>query len=199
MAGFNPIFQPLYHCRKCKVDICQNCAIRCHKGHSLNYKGMKPNSMYYCMNITNCKFTERKDVVCGANDMIVECKAMEYPPFNYLTCCTNRDQKYIIQNQRMYHCLTCGITSNGQGICESCAIHCHIGHKVVFIWIKSFACEFAIMSLYKRILSCTASLCSQLNSDNNADILAEFICYTCDKEKPDSTSPFKRKMLIISI
>ena len=91
----------------------------------------------------------------------------------------------------MYHCLTCWITSNGKGICESCAIHCYIGHKIVFIGTKSFACECATMSLYKRKLNCTASLCpeikntwkcSRINSDNNADILAEFICYTCDKE-----------------
>lgn len=245
LSGLNPTLQPLYHCRKCQVDICQNCAIRCHQGHPLNYKGMSPNSICYCIYVTDCKCTERKETVCaylfygkeqinlpffrcrtcglsrnrcccvsctkhchydhdlfscdysrsfcdcGYNDMVIACKAMNYPPFNYLTCCTNRDQKYDIKNQRLYHCFTCGITSKDQGICESCAIHCHIGHNVVFVGIKSFACECATMNLYKRKLNCVAYFCpemrntgrcSRLNSDNKNAIFGEYVCYTCDKE-----------------
>lgn len=244
LSGFQPIYQIMYRCKKCQVDICQSCAIRCHKGHPLQYKGMVHDSLCNCKNVTDCKCTERKNAICsylfygteyvvqpwfrcetcgtagskgccalcatrchhghkvhsereenafcdcGSSDLKSMCQNMKFPPFNYLTCCTNRNQNYVIQKQRMYHCFTCGITSKNQGICESCALHCHIGHKVTFVGTFSFACECATMDFYCRRFNCIASLCPEmknsgkckrLNVNKNA-IFGKFICYTCDRE-----------------
>lgn len=51
LVGFNSMSQPMYRCRNCKVDICQSCAIRCHKGHKLNFKGFKNNASCNCLEI----------------------------------------------------------------------------------------------------------------------------------------------------
>lgn len=238
LAGFNSMSQPMYRCRKCKVDICQSCAIRCHKDHPLNFKGFKLNALCQCLEATDCCCTSRKDVVCtyaiygvqhicqpfynctncaknndfgcctactkkchkghnfklrenfecfcdcGAGSLPFPCKAMAFPPFNYLSSCTNREQKYQIKMQRLYHCLTCGLTAENQGICEACAIHCHLGHKVEYIGMCEFACECITMN------KCNTSRCPEISSDGMCsrakncknDLLPAFVCSSCDKE-----------------
>lgn len=187
MSGFQTMSQPMYHCRICKVYICQSCAFLCHKGHPLNFRGVESNASCQCFNKANCCCTFRKDVVCsyaffgkeliyqpwykcitcrtrqnegycaicakkcnhdhdiyckgfiehycecGANAFKRECKALKFPPFNYLSSCTNREQMYQLTKQRLYHCKTCGITAQNQGICEACALFSHPGTKWCFL------------------------------------------------------------------
>lgn len=235
MSGFQPMAQPIYHCRVCKVNICQSCAILCHKDHPLNFRGIESNASCLCFDKTDCCCTSRKDVVCsyafcqdyldqpwykcidcgtgpnkgfctacakkchhdhnisyngftnhycdcGANALHIKCKASKFPPFNYLSSCTNREQKYQKTKQRLYHCKTCGITAHNQGICEACALFCHPGHKVVFIGTAEFACECKTMN------ECIAIACPEISSDKECSrvndkkdaIFPAFVCLTCD-------------------
>ena len=234
----------MHRYKKCQIGICQNCAIRCHKGHPLIYSGLVYDSFCYCKDVNDCKCTDRKTVIrnysfygsefiyqpwfvcltcgtsggrgccaacskichkghkvsssgishafcdCGPTDLGNFCQCMKFPPFNYLTCCTNRNQNYIVQKQRLYHCFTCGITSENQGICESCALHCHYGHNVVFVGVCPFACECATVDIYIRKFQCYAFICPEMNKNgkcsrlnkNGDAVFAKFVCLTCDKE-----------------
>lgn len=205
--------QPMYRCRKCKEDICQTCAILCHKYHPLNFKGFKSNDSFHCFEMTDCQCTSHKDVVCscafygkdyiyqlrykcgkcldtnhvgictacakkchhhhevyydGIIDHFCDCgaielysnrKALKFQPFNYLSSCTNREQKYNVMKQRLYHCKTCGLTAKNQGICEVCALFCNLGHNVVYVGVSEFVCECATMN------ECAASNCPEISCD----------------------------------
>lgn len=59
-AGFHSISQTMYSCRKCKVDICQSCAILCHKDHPLKYEGFKSNLSCHCFEKIDSHCTFRK-------------------------------------------------------------------------------------------------------------------------------------------
>ena len=87
--------------------------------------------------------------------------------------------------QRLFHCKTCGITAQNQGICEACALQCHLGHNVVYIGVKEFTCECYSMNSH-----CTAPSCSEISCDGlccklkqgKDKIFPVFVCLTCDKE-----------------
>lgn len=97
LSSFRPILQIMYRCTKCQIDICQNCAIRCHKGHTLIYKGLIPDSLCYCKDVNDCKCTDRKTVIC-----------------NY----SFYGSEFI--NQPWFTCTSCG-TSGGRGCCAVCS------------------------------------------------------------------------------
>lgn len=83
----------------------------------------------------------------------------------------------------MYYFLTCGITSSTEGICEACAIHCHVGHNVAFVETKEFVCECYLMKCFAPMCPVmkNTGICKKFN-DNKDAIFAAFICFTCDKD-----------------
>lgn len=65
----------------------------------------------------------------------------ENSPCEYLRRCPNfrfndKDKKI---EQRKYHCLTCSILE--LGICEACAVNCHINHSIEYAGIEKYCCR----------------------------------------------------------
>lgn len=131
--GKDLIYQPWYKCFTCGTrqneGYCAIFAKKCNHDHDIYCKGFIE---HYCE--------------CGANAFKTECKTLKFPLFNYLSSCTNREPKCQSMKQRLYHCKTCGISAQNQGICEACALFCNPGLKVVFLGTSEFVCECITMN-----------------------------------------------------
>lgn len=166
-SGTKYIQQPWYHCKTCGLvnglGCCSVCAHHCHKGHDVEYKGI--HEKCYC----DC--CEKK-----------KCKMLDFDNSSYLVRCTNfnRDHKDRPVKQRMYNCATCGLA----GICEACAINCHINHSIQFINESEFCCvcinsNNCIMSL-SPLLRNNRSKCDRSVLDVD-DVSPCYTCYKCSK------------------
>lgn len=244
-----PIEQPMFQCLDCNITgdyyICQNCAIKCHNGHKLQYYANVKNKHCRCFDQFDCKIAKRtplctfissgKNAVlqpkyicktCGIDgdkcccapcahhchrnhrvefvgfsscscscssdsDHESSCKIKSYNDFDYLTKCPNFgfERKNTSKQQRMYRCLTCGVNESA-GICEACAINCHVNHSIEYVGIKNFAC------MCYQSGNCIMQFCPTLHNDRNEcdrkalsidDVSACYTCLTCD-------SSGKRKM-----
>ena len=171
-SGKQYIKQPWYHCITCKLEkdlgCCAACAKNCHKGHEIKYSG--EHDRCYCDCGAGCESCQKCKICCFHNS-------------NYLTCCTNldHDHKDEPKEQRMYHCHTCGIFGDF-GVCEACAINCHINHFISFVGIKNFACmchENCKMKLIP-LLHVDRTICDRKVLDDD-DVSACYTCYTCDQ------------------
>ena len=107
-----------------------------------------------------------------------------YSSKSYLNSCPN----FLLENknkkikQRKYHCLTCGITDS-LGICEGCAINCHINHCIRYVGIEEFNC------LCESTGNCIMVMNPLIHNDRKIcdryaigkkDISACYTCLTCD-------------------
>ena len=111
-----------------------------------------------------------------------KCKMLDFDNSSYLVRCTNfnRDHKDRPVKQRMYNCATCGLA----GICEACAINCHINHSIQFINESEFCCvcinsNNCIMSL-SPLLRNNRSKCDRSVLDVD-DVSPCYTCYKCSK------------------
>lgn len=165
-----PIAQPWYYCLTCggkeeKFGCCEVCAKNCHKGHKIVFDSYNKNCFCDCGDgHFNC------------------CKMCKFPNNSYLTCCTNLDKEHKDEKkkQRMYHCLTCGIYDD-KGICEACAINCHVNHLINYVGDKEFACSCTenCQMINEPLLRNDRIICDRkvLQKD---DISPCYTCYTCD-------------------
>ena len=243
-----PVEQPMYQCEDCHIIddffICQNCAIKCHKGHKLHFIGILKNKVCHCFDHCFCQITPRKpfctyvltgknftkqpkfccktcglvgscgccsvcaiychkghDVQfhcysglngnplffcdCGDGFNGVKCKILNTQNRSYLNSCPNFgvDNKDKKVRQRKYHCLSCGVFGS-LGICEACAINCHINHPIEYFGIDAFCCTC------KSTENCQMMMAPLLHNDRNCcdrkvlnkdDVSACYTCYTCDK------------------
>lgn len=191
-SGKNFIKQPWYHCKTCGLTgnngCCSACAHYCHKGHDVEFycfAGSNGYPHFYCD--------------CGDCFNGKKCDILNHKKFSYLTDCPNfrsenKDKKSV---QRKYHCLTCGIM--GQlGICEGCAINCHINHSIKFVGIDNFCCSCQNTEICKMmsmpLLHDNRNVCDRKVLGND-DISACYTCYSCDKSgqiKICETCAFKK-------
>lgn len=172
-SGKKPIKQSWYHCRTCGLvgsqGCCALCAKHCHKNHDVYLEGIKEECSCNCISCSRA-----------------ECKLLEIENSSYLTRCSALfiNNRYLPKRQRMYHCLTCGITDDGFGICEACAVNCHINHCIEYVGEKTFNCSCKNMGccqmMFAQILHNDREKCDRkvLKAD---DVSACYTCYTCDK------------------
>lgn len=164
------IRQPWYHCHTCGLTndkgCCAACAKICHKGHNVEFTGIHDSC--YCD--------------CGDGACSCSCQTCKFPNSNYMLCCTkiDKNKKLEPKKQRMYQCLTCGITDSF-GVCEACAINCHINHSLSYAGEKNFVCICNDMCKMEMIptLHNERKICDRkvLNDD---DVSACYTCLTCD-------------------
>lgn len=170
LSGKKYISQPWYRCKTCGLvdgyGCCSVCAHHCHKGHDLVYEGVYDEC--FCD--------------CGDGYLKKKCCMLEFTNSSYLTRCTNCciEHKDKIIKQRMYHCATCGM----RGICEACAINCHINHAIEYVGISDFCCgcqntQKCIMSLVPMLHN-NRNKCDRSVLDTD-DISACYTCYKCDR------------------
>lgn len=172
-TGKKSMRQAWYHCRTCGLvgsqGCCASCAHHCHKNHDVYLEGIKDEASCSCIR-------------CGLG----ECKLLDIPNSSYLTRCSNLfiNNKYLPKTQRMYHCLSCGLTDDAYGICEACAVNCHINHVIEFVGMKTFSCAC------KNMGCCAMSVAQLLHNRREKcdrkvlgkdDVSACYTCYTCDK------------------
>lgn len=168
-SGEKFIRQPWYHCRTCglvgDLGCCSACAHYCHKGHDVVYDGVHESC--YCD--------------CGGNDN-GKCKIIGDQNSSYLVRCTKLKVGQIDKPlvQRMYNCETCGLS----GICEACAINCHVNHSIVFNGMKEFCCTCQNSSkcimMLSPLLHNYRTNCDRLDLEPD-DVSACYTCYKCDK------------------
>lgn len=162
--------QPWFRCKTCNLvdgyGCCAACAHHCHKGHMIVYEGN--NDECFCD--------------CGDGYKGNKCHLLEFTNSSYLTRCTNIsiEHKDKSVKQRMYHCATCGV----RGICEACAINCHINHAIEYVDTNEFCCQC------QNTNQCIMGLVPMLHNNRERcdrlvlaadDISACYVCYKCDK------------------
>ncbi|KAK8848013.1 hypothetical protein M9Y10_019066 [Tritrichomonas musculus] len=169
--------QTLYNCKTCGLfninGCCSMCAFHCHKGHDVSffcYAGLNDNPKFFC-DCGNC-FNGKKCVIMNNKG----------GPLSHLTDCPNYSFEYKDKKikQRKYNCSSCGMI----GICEACAVNCHINHSVEFVGIESFCCAC------QKTNNCKMMMMPMLHNDRNCcdrsvlekdDISACYTCCSCDK------------------
>ena len=111
----------VFRCNDCQIDfICSICAEKCHKGHKLISKGVKPGFMCECA-VSYCKES---------------CKCCDEPS-KCTDLVTNRGGKPQFQNA--WKCVTCN-KSDLKFICNACKERCHVGHEVIDLGKQRFRC-----------------------------------------------------------
>lgn len=121
-CGFtSPIEYKVFHCKNCKMDICEACAKSCHRGHVIEEKGA------------------RMGFVC-------DCGKKGFPEKCYCESTGEIDTCY----QHLYKCETCCPLNDSLFICKSCAEKCHSGHKVIDFGIQKGCCSCGLKKLPKN-------------------------------------------------
>lgn len=162
--------QPWYNCKTCGLvgsyGCCPVCAHHCHKGHEIEYRGV--SSGFFCD--------------CGDGYIGKKCQMIENDCLSYLVRCTNFniEKKDKPIRQRKYNCATCGIS----GICEACAVNCHINHSIEFVDVDEFCCGCKntnnCIMLLAPMLHTGRTKCDRVELDKD-DISACYVCLRCDK------------------
>ena len=171
-TGPNYVKQPFYYCHTCglanKCGCCSACANYCHKDHAVEFHQFADDFYCDCGDCShfNCQILPKDE----NSSYLTNC-----PNLHFL----NKDKKI---NQRKYYCMTCGI--NGTlGICEACAINCHINHSIKYVGIEEFSCTCQstknCMMMMVPKLHDDRECCDRQVLDKN-DISACYTCYTCD-------------------
>lgn len=173
LSGKKFIKQPWYHCKTCGlVDIhgcCAICAHYCHKDHDIEYDGVKEACC--CCDCTK--------------NLNSKLKILKFGSYDYLTHCTNFGFDHIGQSkeQRMYYCHTCGI-ADPFGICEACAINCHINHSIEYAGNQNFSC-FCFNSCKCQMMNIPILHNNRIKCDRlvltQEDVSACYTCLLCDK------------------
>lgn len=172
LYGPNPILQPKYSCKTCGIKddkcCCSVCAYHCHEGHDIEFNGF-----------SNCFCSCNEDTSDGR-----KCNICDYKKSSYLTRCPNfsYDKKNTPIQQRMYYCYTCSII-DPSGICEACAINCHINHSIEYVGMKNFICDCnqngnCRMNMFPALHN-DRSQCDRKVLDKD-DVSACYTCLTCD-------------------
>lgn len=180
-SGQNYTIQPWFHCKTCGLvgnnGCCAACAHNCHKGHDVEFycfAGLNGNPKFYC----DCG-DGYNNVKCSIASARSDCRK------EYLNTCPNFEfqNKEKKVKQRKYHCLTCGVFGS-LGICEGCAINCHINHSIEYVGVENFCCtcqttEKCMMEMRPSIHN-NRNVCDRkvLSKD---DVSACYTCYSCDK------------------
>lgn len=167
------IYQPYYNCKTCGDEngfkCCSACAHYCHKGHDVEF----------------CDYSGQFFCDCGDGYHDAHCSILNKSNESYMTTCPNfafenKDSKV---EQRKYYCYTCGIFDS-LGICEGCAINCHINHLIKYVGIEKFSCSCQTTN------NCKMMMVPILHNDRDRcdrkvlgkdDVSACYTCYTCNK------------------
>lgn len=108
------ITQKWYYCKTCNLTklsgICENCALKCHKNHDVEFHS---NSTYFFCDCPDC---------CKCSIMPNEDETFE--------CCSKLANGNVIE-QPMYQCKSCNILNNDY-LCQNCAIKNHKGHDLIY-------------------------------------------------------------------
>ena len=125
---FLPVKIKVFHCNECNIDMCEGCAMFCHKYHSSKITFVDYMSPFKCN--------------CGKNGLNGHCSG-EFV-----------GEKLCYQH--LYRCSTCCTKSDSQYICKSCAEKCHTGHEIVDCGIRKDFCSCGMKKLRKcKILDFT--------------------------------------------
>lgn len=152
--------QHYFHCDTCGIKgsmgVCELCAKVCHAGHSVSHAGFSP--YFYCdcgaggagQKAAPCQCTRpRVSATRGGLEAAIaqhrsgsalsaieaEMERLDWEVCSIVT----HGRTYTAQHY--FHCLDCALVGN-LGCCETCARHCHRGHRVAYAGMSpQFFCD----------------------------------------------------------